>query len=330
MANPGGGRLRLGVLGCSGIAWRRTLPAVAEEPRLALVAVASRDAARAAEFAARFGGEPVQGYQRLLDRSDVDAVYVPLPAALHAHWVLRALDAGKHVLVEKPFATSRAEVAAILDLASARGLRVMENFMFLYHGQHESVRRLVADGEIGELHTFSSAFGIPSLPDSDVRYRKDLGGGALLDVGVYPLRAAQLFLGPELVPVASILHVDPVREIDVRGHVLLRSPSGRSAELTFGFGLSYRCTYSLWGSAGRIVVDRAYTPPATWQPVHRIERQDEVRELTRPAEDHFAAALRAFAAVVLDGVAPPFGPEDLLRQAALVDRVRAVATEVPG
>lgn len=321
------GRVRLGVLGCAGIAWRRTLPAAAAEPRLDVVAVASRDETKAKTFAARFGGDAVHGYQRLLDRADVDAVYVPLPAALHAEWVSRALEAGKHVLVEKPFATSRAEAAAVLARARARGLRVMENFMFLHHGQHESVRRLVDDGEIGELHTFSSAFGFPSLPDTDVRYRKDLGGGALLDAGVYPIRAAQLFLGPGLVPVAAVLHPDPVREVDVRGHVLLRAPSGQVAELSFGFGLAYRCAYSLWGSAGRITVDRAYTPPATWQPVHRIERQNEVRELTRPAEDQFAAVLRAFTAAVLDDVDPPFGAEDLLRQAELVDRIRELAVE---
>ncbi|MGW0845448.1 Gfo/Idh/MocA family protein [Streptomyces sp. NPDC002787] len=332
MSDPAGngpeGTVRIGLLGCADIAWRRTLPAIAAEPRTRLVAVASRDGAKARRFTDRFGGEPVEGYERLLDRTDLDAVYIPLPTGLHARWAVRALRSGLHVLVEKPLATTRAEAAGMLDTARAAGLWLMENFMFLHHGQHDEVRRLVAAGEIGELRSFSSAFGIPPLPADDVRHRTDLGGGSLLDVGVYPLRAARLMLGPGLDPVGAVLRVDPALGVDVAGHVLLTTPAGVTAELSFGFEHAYRCSYALWGGSGRIVLDRAFTPPPTLRPVVRLEKQDLVREITLPADDQYGAVVRSFAAAVLDGVRPRDGEEDLLGMAELLDRVRACAREV--
>lgn len=333
MSGPGGGPagsgpervVRVGVLGCADIAWRRVLPAITAEPRTRLVAVAGRDAAKARRFTDRFGGEPVEGYERLLDRTDLDAVYIPLPTGLHARWAVEALRRGLHVLVEKPMATSRAEAAAMLDAARAAGRCLMENLMFLHHGQHEEIRRLVAAGEIGELRSFNGSFGIPPLPTGNVRHRADLGGGSLLDVGVYPLRAARLLLGPELDPVGAVLRIDPALGVDVAGHVLLTTPGGVTAELSFGFEHAYRCSYALWGGTGRIVLDRAFTPPPTLRPVVRLEQQDLVREFTLPAEDQFAAVVRSFAAAVLDGVPPRDGEEELLGMAGLVDRVRACA-----
>ncbi|MFF6783330.1 Gfo/Idh/MocA family oxidoreductase [Streptomyces sp. NPDC012510] len=320
--------VRVGVLGCADIAWRRVLPAIVAEPRMRLVAVAGRDPAKARRFTDRFGGEPVKGYERLLDRTDLDAVYIPLPTGLHAPWAVRALRSGLHVLVEKPLATSRAEAVDMLDTARAAGLTLMENLMFLHHRQHEEVRRLVMAGEIGEPRSFSGAFGIPPLPSGDVRHRADLGGGALLDVGVYPLRAARLLLGPDLDPVGAVSRVSPMLGVDVAGHVLLTTPGGVTAELSFGFEHAYRCSYALWGSTGRIVLDRAFTPPPTLRPVLRLEKQDHVQEFTLPADDQYAAVVRSFAAAVLDGVPPRDRDEDLLGMSDLVDRVRACAREI--
>jgi NDP-hexose-3-ketoreductase len=318
------GVVRLGVLGCAGIAWRRTLPAVTGVPSLRVVAVASRDAGKADRFAARFGGEAVVGYERLLDRTDVDAVYLPLPTGLHHEWATRALAAGKHVLSEKPLATSLAEARALVTLARERGLRLMENFMFLYHSQHTAVRKLVADGVVGEPRVFSAAFGIPPLPDTDVRYRPELGGGALLDVGVYPIRAAQLFLGSGITVVGSSLNHG--RGVDLAGSALLRDAAGVTAELSFGFVHGYRSTYALWGSDGRVSLDRAFTPPAEYQPVVRIEQQNRVEERTLPADHQFANIATAFARAVLDDAPPgPAEGDAILRQAALVDAVRAAA-----
>ncbi|MEV4636651.1 Gfo/Idh/MocA family oxidoreductase [Actinoplanes sp. NPDC049548] len=318
-------KLRVGVLGCASIARRKMLPALVADPSVDLVAVASRTADRAAEFAALFGCAGVTGYDELLARSDIDAVYIPLPAGLHAEWVRAALEAGKHVLVEKPAVTSSADAVALVELAAKRDLLLMESFMFLYHGQHAAVADLVASGAIGETRAFTSDFGIPPLPAGDIRNDAALGGSALADVGVYPLRAAQLFLGPDLEVVGATSTVDPALGVDVAGAVLLRNPAGVTAQLSYGFTHMYRSMYALWGGTGRLELHRAFTPPDSWQPVLRIERQSVVEERTLPADSQFPNVVRAFTAAIQDRAAAQAHGADLVRQAALVDAVRAAS-----
>ncbi len=315
-------RLRFGVLGCASIARRRMLPALAAAPSVEPVAVASRSADKAADTAARFGLIPVTGYRNLLDRDDIDAVYLPLPIGLHARWIEAALAAGKHVLAEKSLSVGIAEAGPLVEQARAAGLLLMESFMFVHHSQHETIRGLVADGVIGEPRVFSAAFGIPPRPPDDFRNHRDLGGGALLDVGTYPIRAAQLFLGADLSVEGAVLCEDPRLGVDVAGHALLSTPDRVTADLSFGFDHGYRNTYSLWGSRGRISLDRAFTPPDDLMPIVRIEDADGVRELTLPPDRPFVKIAEAFARTVLDG--RDFGPAgtDVLRQAALLTAVR--------
>lgn len=318
--------LRFGVLGCANIARRRMIPALLEQPLTELVAVASRTAGKAGSFADQFGCEAVTGYENLLARTDIDAIYIPLPAGLHAQWAVRALAAGKHVLCEKPLATTSAEAHEAVALARERGLLLMESFMFLHHSQHTAVQKLVADGAIGEIRAFSSEFGFPPLPPEEDRYLARRAS-ALLEVGVYPIRAAQLFLGSGLEVVGAHLRTDADADsgLDVSGAALLRAPSGASAHLTFGFGHFYRCTYSLWGSVGRLSLHRAFTTPDAHPPTVRIERQDHVEELTLAPDHQFVNIAGAFARTVLEG--QDFEPhaEAILRQAALVDAVRTQA-----
>ncbi|MEV6192524.1 Gfo/Idh/MocA family oxidoreductase [Streptomyces sp. NPDC051920] len=313
------GPVRIGVLGCADIALRRMLPAFGASPDLELAAVASRDPARAGQAAERFGCRPVQGYAELLRADDVQAVYVPLPAALHAPWVEAALDAGKHVLAEKPLTTDPESTERLLDLAAKRGLALMENVMFVHHPRHEAVRRLVAEGRIGELRSFRAEFAIPPLAGDDIRYSAELGGGALADVGLYPLRAALHFLGHELDVVGARLVRRGGREVETAGAALLATPDGVTAHLTFGMEHAYASRYELWGSEGRITVDRAFTPPADLVPVIGLHRGDGTQEIRLEPADQVAATVAAFVDAVHEGSAPR---ADTLRQAALLDDVR--------
>ncbi|WP_433170040.1 Gfo/Idh/MocA family protein [Actinoallomurus sp. CA-150999] len=320
-------RLRFGVLGCADIAWRRTLPALAAERRVHLVAVASRDPAKAQRFADRFGCEAVEGYRPLLTRDDIDAVYVPLPAGLHAHWTREALRHGKHVLCEKPLTTDADTSAELVAQARDAGLLLMENYMFVHHSQHTAVRRLIDDGAIGEPRKFYGAFTIPRLPAGDIRHRADLGGGALLDVGGYPLRAASLFLGPRLKVIGAFLRHDPDTTVDLEGAALLRSPAGVTAQISFGIDNAYRSAYELSGTEGRISLERAFTPPADHAPVLRIERAGRTQEVTLPPDDQFAAVAGAFTGTALSGTGFTSHAEDILRQAGLQSEVRRQAMD---
>ncbi|WP_199444320.1 Gfo/Idh/MocA family protein [Umezawaea beigongshangensis] len=317
--------IRIGVLGCARVAWRRFLPAAVRVPDVRVVAVASRDAGRAERFAREFGCLPVTGYRELLARDDLDAVYVAVPTGLHAEWAAEAVLAGKHVLVEKPLATTCAEAAALLDLAAREGRCAAENRMFVHHPQHDAVRELVADGAIGGLRVFTAAMAVPPMPRDDVRYRAALGGGALLDVGYYPIHAALLHLGSGLEVVGAALRRDPELGVDVVGDALLRDRDGVSAHLVFGFEHHYRSHYELWGTAGRIALDHAFTPPPERRPVVRVERPDRTDELRLPAADQFRESIGGFVRAVREGGVGSGVLATTLRGLELVDTVREAA-----
>ncbi|TWF95669.1 Gfo/Idh/MocA family protein [Saccharopolyspora dendranthemae] len=319
-----------GVLGCSGIAERRMLPALDEIEGSSVVGMASRTPDRAERFAARHGGTAMS-YEQLIDSPDIDAVYLSLPNSLHFEWAERALRAGKHVLCEKPMTVSAERTDSLTALAADRGLVLRENFAFLHHPQHEVVRELVERGRLGRLRTFSSAFGVPSPPVGDIRYDPALGAGCLLDVGVYPIRAAQLMLGSGLTVAGATLRVDADTGVDMAGHALLVSENGIFADLEFGFQHSYRSRYALWGDAGHLSLERAFTPPAEHRPLLRLEEQDHHEEFVLDASHQFRDSLASFAGAVRDGRTPEIERSWLRgarETARLVEAVQETATRV--
>ncbi|HEY9373546.1 Gfo/Idh/MocA family oxidoreductase [Streptomyces sp.] len=310
--------IRIGVLGCADIARRRMLPALAASAAFDVAAVAGRDRARADELAGAYGARGYGDYAELLADDGIDAVYAPVPLALHHRWVEAALMAGKHVLAEKPLTTDPERTAALFALARERSLALMENVMFVHHGRHAEVRRLVADGAIGELRSLHAEFTVPRRPADDIRYRPELGGGSLGDTGVYPLRAALHLLGPRLTVLGASLTSAPGFEVDTAGAALLAAPDGVTAQVSFGLDHAYRGQYELCGSTGRLTVPRAFTPPADQDQVIVLEDPSGVRELRQPAEDQVAATVAAFAAAVRTGHADP---ADSLAQARLLAAV---------
>jgi predicted dehydrogenase len=312
-------------MGCAGIATRRMLPAMAASPDVEIAAIASRSAETAAEHARRFGGRPVHGYDALLRLGDIDAVYIPLPTGLHARWTEAALLAGKHVLAEKPLATDEGTVRQLTALAERSGLALAENVMFVRHGQHAVVRDLVAAGAIGEPRTFHAAFTVPRRQEDDIRHRADLGGGALWDTGVYPVRAALELLGKGLTVAAAVLSAGPACEVETWGSALLQTPGGTTAQLTFGLDNAYRSEYSIWGSEATITLTSAFTPTADHRPALRIQRQAGTEIITLDAEDQVAAAVAAFTAAARDRTPPGDAPA---LQARLLDEIRMAAALV--
>jgi predicted dehydrogenase len=292
-------------------------------PGTEIAAIASRTAGKAAEAARVYRCRPVEGYPALLELDDVEAVYIPLPNAAHAGWIERALAAGKHVLAEKPLTTSVSRTRALIDAARSAGLVLMENVMFLHHSQHAAVKDLLEIGAIGELRAFHAAFAVPRRPAADIRHSAELGGGALMDTGVYPVRAALSFLGDDLDVVSAVLTHRRGEPVDSAGHALLSSDGGVVAFAAFGIDHGYRSGYELWGSAGRIVLEHAFTPPADHVPVIRLERPSGVEEIPLAPDDQVANTLTAFAEAVRSGRLPDNGA--VTRQAVLVDDIRTKA-----
>jgi predicted dehydrogenase len=318
------GGTRWGVLGGASIARSRFLPALAEAGGEAVV-VGARDGARAAEFAAAHGvGRGVAGYEAVLADPDVQAVYVPLPNPLHAEWTIAALEAGKAVLCEKPLCVDAEQARRVLAVAERAARPLWEAFVFPFQAQHQRLAELLTAGAIGELREISGAFNFQLRRTEDIRLSAATAGGALADVGCYPLRlAAELFGGPALTAAGSAVRG---AEVETELAALVDYPDDRRLLLSCGFRRSSDTTTVLSGTEGTIRVDDPYHPHPGSTVELRRPGSDPVVE--RPTRDQhsFSAALRHVDAVLAGEEAPRHTAlESSLAVAEAIDLVRAAA-----
>ena len=287
-------KIKIGVMGCANVAERCMIPAIKATSEFELIAIASRTKEKADSFADKFSCEAIEGYSNLLNRDDIDVVYIPLPPGLHEEWIINALNKGKHVLAEKSLAIDYTSVKKIINEAETGQLLVMEDFMFQYHRQHAFVKELISDGEIGEIRFFKSSFGFPPRSKDDIRYSKKLGGGALLDAGGYVVKAAQLFLGTDLTLGGAFLKYDRQLDVDIYGGAILKNKKNQIAHVSFSFDNYYQCSYEIWGSKGKITAERAFTPLVNFGPKIILEKQDHKQEFVIAPDNHFINILKEF------------------------------------
>lgn len=299
------GRVRWGIIGTAGIARRSFLPAVAEAGGIA-AAVAGRDADRAARWARDNGvGRAVAGYQQLVDDPQLDAVYIPLPNALHAEWTIKALRAGKPVLCEKPLTASPAETEQVLAVAAETGIPLWEAFVFPFHDQMNRIRGLLADGAIGELREIQSNFHFALSSDSArTRLSASLAGGALNDVGCYPVRLARDLFGAEHDAASAGAIWDP-SGVDLETWGWLGFPVERRLLLSCGFRRAQDTFSRLMGTAGQIGISNPFHPRAGDGFRLRVPRRDPVSYPgTGPDQHSFTPAVRHIQAVVAGRESP--------------------------
>ena len=253
---------RWGILGASGFARRHMIPAMRAGRGMQVAAIASRSAARA-EAAAREHGIPRAhgSYEALLDDPDVDGVYIPLPNHLHVPWAVRAAQAGKHVLVEKPVALHAAEARGLVEARDRHRVLIQEAAMVRLHPRWLTIRELLRKGKIGELKAFVGHFGYTMHARDDVRYDPAMGGGTLLDVGFYPVTMARFCFEEEPTEVAATLERDPEAHVDLLVSGVLRFPRG-VASFACGMQLAPSQRADLLGTGGHIQVETAWNPPA--------------------------------------------------------------------
>ncbi len=291
-------KVKIGVMGCAAIAKRSVIPAIKYlSSEFELVAVSSRTKEKAELMATEFGCAAVVGYENLL-KQDVDAVYMPLPTGLHDEWVNRALGAGKHVYVEKSIAFTFESAMRMVENAKRYNVALMEGYMFLYHTQHQQVKKIVQAGEIGEVRSFRSAFGFPPLAQGNFRYDHEMGGGVVFDAAGYTVRAVHHFLGNDLEVVSSSLSYDPVHKIHQYGDALLKNKSGLGAHVSFGFDNFYQCYYEFWGSNGKLTAERAFTPGPDFQPTLILETKTGRQQIVAEKSNHFVGALQEFNRII--------------------------------
>jgi len=291
-------RIKIGVMGCANVAKRSVIPAIKHLINdFDLVAVSSRTKEKAEGMAAEFGCTAVVGYENLL-KEDIDAVYIPLPTGLHEEWVNKALLAGKHVYAEKSIALLPQSAKGMVENASKHNLALMEGYMFLYHSQHEQVRKIIQAGEIGEIRSFRAAFGFPPLAEGNFRYDHKIGGGVVFDAAGYTVRAVHHFLGNDFEVASSSLWFDPVHQTHLYGDALLKSKNDLGAHISFGFDNFYQCYYEFWGSRGRLVAERAFTPGPEFLPSLILENEKGRQVLSAEKCNHFVGAMQEFKRII--------------------------------
>jgi len=323
----GSAKLRLGVLGCAGIATGRVLPAARYAKRVDVVAIASRDIDRARSTASRFNIPRAHGsYEALLRDEGVDAIYNPLPNSLHAAWTVAAAEAGKHVLCEKPLSVTLREGRTMVTACEQHHVQLMEAFMYRHHPQHAVAREFLQRPDMGKLvHVRSSFSFVLGKPQGNIRLMPDLAGGALMDVGCYTINLARWMVGSEPQAVQAWQRDAVGAGVDTTVAMLLEFADGQAATLDASFDKYGGGRYELVCEYGMVSVGAAFTPGAA--PVTVTCEQGERVETRRVTSiDQYALELDHFAAIVLDGI-PRSPAENGLANMAVVDAVhRAMAT----
>jgi len=286
-------KVRIGVLGPSEIAFRRFVPAILKSNRYEFIGVAhaneyewcdskkvdqsiiAAEHEKANNFKNNFGGKVFKSYNEMIFDYNIDAIYIPLPPALHFKWGEKVLKAGKHILLEKPFTTSLSDTSKLIKIAKRKKLAVHENFAFAFHKQIDVIINLICKKEIGDVRLIKASFGFPYRGEKDFGYEKSLGGGALLDCGGYPLKLASVLLGESGKVVCSQLNGAKKHDVDVYGSATLVNNDGLTAQISFGMDNAYRCELEIWGSEGFIIAPRVFTPPADMKPTIIVRKANE-------------------------------------------------------
>ena len=295
--------VRWGVLGTANIARAQLLPALAEAGDVAVV-VGGRDPARTQAWAREHGvARAVDGYQAVLEDPEVEAVYVPLPNPLHAEWAAAALDAGKAVLCEKPLTTNPVATRALLDVARTSSGLLWESFVFPFQAQHRRVVELIGSGAIGELREIVASFHFPVTRPENIRLSAPMFGGALADVGCYPMRLAHELFGQPAAEAQVAAELGEQVEVEAAG--VLTYADGRRLLLTCGFRRQPETTTLLLGTEGTIRVDNPWHPtPGAQIEIRSSSSGEPVVESPTVDAHSFTAALRHIAAVLREGAAP--------------------------
>jgi D-xylose 1-dehydrogenase (NADP+, D-xylono-1,5-lactone-forming) len=310
--------VRLGLLSTARIN-ERIVAAARASDEVEIVAVASRSRLRAARHARRHGIPRAHGsYEALLGDDAVDAVYVSLPNALHAEWTLRALEAGKHVLCEKPFAARAADVERCFDAAEARGLVLTEAFMWRHHPQADRLADLVRAGTIGELRTVTAVFSFALDRAGDPRWAPELGGGALMDVGCYCVSGARLLAGePER---ALGEAVRAASGVDVRFDGRLEFAGGVTAAFSCALDRPFEARLTALGAAGEATLT---DPWLAVEPALELRRDGRAERIAVERADPFVLEVEDFAHAIRDGRAPRLGRDDAVGQARVLEALLA-------
>lgn len=313
-------RLRIGVIAPASIAIKRFMPALRQNKYFIFAGVAfatfeerseyetlsfdeialkcQAQQKRAENMVKEYGGKIFKGYHSLLKSNEVDAVYIPLPPALHYKYAKIAVQNKKHIMLEKPFTVSKEYTEELLILSKENNIALHENYMFAFHSQIDMIHQYVNSGKLGEIRKADFNFGFPLRTEGDFRYRNELGGGALLDCGGYTIKAASIFFDNYDVICAHNIKSQKY-SVDMFGTATLLSSNDCIINLAYGMDNAYLCELRLWGTKGLIWTERFFTPPPDLTLKIFVRFSDNnSEEIFVPSTDTFEASLSYFASCI--------------------------------
>ncbi|HUD22705.1 MAG TPA: Gfo/Idh/MocA family oxidoreductase [Acidobacteriaceae bacterium] len=319
-------KLRWGILSTANIGLKKVLPAMQKGQFTTLTAIASRDLAKARDAATALGIPTAYGsYEELLADPNVDAIYNPLPNHLHVPWTIKAAEAGKHVLCEKPLSLNVAEAKTLLGVRTRTGVKIGEAFMVDCHPQWLRLRQLLDEGRIGELRSIAGIFSYFNINPANIRNLIDFGGGALMDIGCYLIHASRYAFAGEPTRVVSLIDRDPAMHTDRLTSAILDFPGGQ-AIFTCSTQLVPYQRIQFFGTRGRIEIEIPFNAPPD-----RLTRLfiDDGSDLsgsgitteTFPVCDQYTLQADAFSKAVLEDTEVPVPIEDAVHNMAVIEAI---------
>ena len=322
--------IKLGVLSVCGHYKRRLQVPLRNHRSIELTAIGSRNLARASSAAKDWGFAKALGsYQEVVDDPDVEAIYIPLPNSMHAEWIKKCADAGKAVLCEKPIALNTPEAIESLEYAEKKGVPVMECFMYKFHPQWLKARELVTIGEIGTIQAIHTILCFHNTDTSNIRNIKEVGGGAMLDIGCYAISSSRYLLNDEPARVSAVVHYDQKLGIDTyaNGSMLFGSDTDSPCtHFTVSTRMKGQQKLTVYGSKGCIVIDRPFN---AWPDIPLkviVDDGDTTREILCGPADQYDLLFDAFANVCRGASVPGFAsPADAIANMKVIDAVSRAA-----
>jgi len=319
-------KLRWGVLSTANIGLKKVVPGMQQGQYTSVAAIASRDLAKAQEAAKALGIPTAYGsYEELLADANIDAIYNPLPNQLHVPWTIKAAEAGKHVLCEKPLSLTVAEAETLLAVRARTGVKIGEAFMVNCHPQWLRLRELLNEHRIGELRSIIGFFSYFNVDSSNIRNRVEYGGGALMDIGCYLIHASRFAFAQEPTRVLALIDRDPQMHIDRLTSAILDFSTGQSIFTCSMQLVPYQRIHFL-GTRGRIEIEIPFNAPPDRPTRLFIDSSGDlfgggISTETFPVCDQYTLQGDAFSKAVLDGAEVPLPVEDAIKNMAVIEAI---------
>ena len=316
-------KIRWGILSTAKIGVMKVIPAIQQARNCEVVAIASRDDKKAKRVAETLGIQKhYDSYDALIKDPDIDVIYNPLPNNMHLEWSIKILEAGKHVLCEKPIGLNAAEGEKLLSIAKNHPkLKIMEAFMYRFHPQWIKVKTLIDEGMIGDARTIQSFFSYHNIDPENIRNKIEVGGGALMDIGCYCISFPRFIFGREPIKAVGLIDRDPIMRTDRLTSAMLDFSEGLTSTLTCATQLMPYQRVNILGDKGRIEVEVPVNTPPDSQSKITLFRGNEKQDFFFEAVDQYTLQAEAFADAIINKTEVPFSLNDAIANMKVIDAI---------